>query len=470
MSDPEDKTAATDPVATEPAAAGQPVRRKKRRRRRRSGHRRPQTGPVSAQPGVPGAPTGEPVQPPADDAEVPAAVAEQAEFQPSAEEIPPAPEPQAAAAAGIQKKRRRRRGGRRHRRRTGAGAGEISAGQTAAPGNLAAPAPAAVAVSEPTGESREAAVSPAGEPGVNTGGLPASGSGGPAAPPAAECVDAAPTRGNTPAYHGLKFPDVDAERARRIISDFFHQQNRDSGINLAVLGLSGDLNSAVVAALAVQALGSQKVALYFCLEAEPQNPAERERAAALAAHLRCALEILDLRPQLETVLGRIQASEIQRRRLRRGQVRLAALADIAYASGAWLAASTNKSQRLLGESSLEDPGVPVLCPLGDLYHSQVAQLARGLRFPGPVNAGFEEAGRAAPIGLTPAETDLLLYQIVDIKLSLARLLELGLGEEKIRRLYRQLKAAAVRGSQPAWPEAVSAYAPKIWAPETSRRA
>ena len=152
----------------------------------------------------------------------------------------------------------------------------------------------------------------------------------------------------------------------------------------------------------------------------------------------------------------------QRRRLRSLWEGAAWVCDQAGLQGAMVIGLTTKTERLLDRIPAGPAWGPVCEPLGDLYALQVQEIVRALNW-----AGGLPDRRVAPrawgdLGLGPQELDGLLYQIVDVRLSLARLVELGVAEEKVRSVYRRLKEAAFRNQAAAVAEAVSVYVPRSW--------
>ncbi len=171
-----------------------------------------------------------------------------------------------------------------------------------------------------------------------------------------------------------------------------------------VVGLSGGIDSAVAAALAVEAVGSKRV-LAVLLHLRPSGRDYRD-ATAIAAHLGIPSLSLPLGPVLLATAKAAQVPLRPRRqedRLRGGNIaarlRMVLLYDQAANRGGLVLGSGNKSELLLGYFTKHGDGGVDLAPLGDLFKTQVRTLARDLGLPQFV------VGKAPSAGLWPGQSD-----------------------------------------------------------------
>lgn len=153
---------------------------------------------------------------------------------------------------------------------------------------------------------------------------------------------------------------------------------RASGV---VLGISGGLDSALAAAIAVRALGADRVHGLF-LPYRTSDPQSAIDAAATAEAFGIALRTIDISPQIDAYFA---AVDPEADRLRRGnkmaRERMTILFDQAKRLGALVLGTSNKTEILLGYSTLFGDNASSLNPNGDLYKQQVWQLARHLGVP-----------------------------------------------------------------------------------------
>lgn len=154
---------------------------------------------------------------------------------------------------------------------------------------------------------------------------------------------------------------------------------RKNGIEHAFLGLSGGVDSAVVAILAVAALGAQHVTA-VAIPSRYSDPRSTTSAEALARALGAGFEVIPLEPlhaATEAALGDRLGSGIAAENV---QARLRALILMALVNtrGGLLLNTSNKTELALGYGTLYGDLAGSLCPIGDLTKPQVYALARWL--------------------------------------------------------------------------------------------
>jgi NH3-dependent NAD+ synthetase len=260
----------------------------------------------------------------------------------------------------------------------------------------------------------------------------------------------------------LKLPGIDAGRAKKAMITFVQEQRDIRGRANAVLELSGEINSITAATISVEALGTGHVTLCFFMDGEAGNQTRRDHARLVASRLGKELEIKDLRPILQTVYAGETAVDPSRRMIRMAVEKQAWLLDMAEMQKAFLVQSLNKTERLLGigAPSLED--ARILSPLADVYQSQVYELAKACSIPAAVVDPTREFVQAAELGMKTQEIDGWLYQMLDVKVSLAKLMELGAEEPKLKKIYQQLKLAAQNKQRVGWDAMIGFYQPRPW--------
>lgn len=184
-----------------------------------------------------------------------------------------------------------------------------------------------------------------------------------------------------------------------IIGTFLRDHVRRADAGGVVLGLSGGLDSAVVAALAVRTFGTAGVTCVL-MPAADSDPQDEEDARAVAAHL--GIETVR-RPIGTIVAGAVAAlaGTPDARMLAnvKARARMLVLYAEAVQRNRLVAGTGNKSELLVGYfTKYGDGGVDVQ-PIGDLYKTQVFELARWLEVPERIRA------KAPSAGLWPGQTD-----------------------------------------------------------------
>lgn len=181
------------------------------------------------------------------------------------------------------------------------------------------------------------------------------------------------------------------------IATWLREYAARAGARGYIVGLSGGIDSACVAALCQRAVGENVTALWLpCYSAD--EDAAMSRLVAQALGLRCAT--VDLGPAYDALVGALPpgTSDLAKANLK-PRLRMAAWYALAQTQGYLVAGGGNKTEIRVGYfTKYGDAGVDVL-PLGDLFKWQVRTLAHELGLPQPV------IDRPPSAGLWPGQTD-----------------------------------------------------------------
>ena len=184
-------------------------------------------------------------------------------------------------------------------------------------------------------------------------------------------------------------------------------------ISRAVLGLSGGVDSAVVAYLAVRALGAANVTA-IRMPYRSSSPDSLGDAQAVIDDLGCETMTLDISGAVDGYLALAPDADGRRRGNVMARVRMLALFDQSARLGALPLGTGNKTERLMGYFTWHADDSPPLNPIGDLYKTQVWALARELGVPRRVVTKAPSADLEAnqtdetDLGITYREADRIL--------------------------------------------------------------
>ncbi len=234
---------------------------------------------------------------------------------------------------------------------------------------------------------------------------------------------------------------------------FLREQMQASGHRNLVIGLSGGIDSAVAAGLAVAALGADRVRGVM-LPYATSSAASLVDAQAVASCLGMAVEKVDITPMADAFLAGIPAGE----RVRRGNVmarcRMVVLYDRSARDDALVLGTGNRTEGLLGYTTMYGDNACALNPIGQLYKTEVRLLAAHLGLPAAVLTKAPSAdlweGQADEdeLGVTYAEVDRLLHALVDDRLGERQLAALGFEPALVARVTARVKAMAFKRRLP----------------------
>lgn len=214
----------------------------------------------------------------------------------------------------------------------------------------------------------------------------------------------------------------------KVIKHFLAEKLRKTGAKGYVLGVSGGIDSAVVLKLAVNAVGADRV--LGLIMPEKDSPREDMRdAEELCEDLGVRNEVIDITGAVEA-LGKAAGGRADRMALAniKARCRMVLLYHRAGTQGRLVLGTSNKSELLVGYFTKHGDGAADLEPIGDLYKTEVRELARVLALPEKL------IGKAPSAGLWKGQTDEgemgITYDRLD---SILYGIEQGLPEEEVAR-------------------------------------
>ena len=210
---------------------------------------------------------------------------------------------------------------------------------------------------------------------------------------------------------------IDCARVVDLLVVFIRDQLVDSGFENIVLGLSGGVDSAVVAALSVRAAGTDHVFPYL-LPYRESSSASAVDALKVAESLQLTSEKIDLSPMADPYFELGHLSPVRKGNVL-ARLRMIVLFDKAKAHDALVAGTGNRSEAHLGYTTLYGDSACSFLPIAELYKSQVWQLAEYLNLPTEVISKDPSAdlwpGQTDEdeLGITYTEIDRILYQLLE---------------------------------------------------------
>ena len=256
---------------------------------------------------------------------------------------------------------------------------------------------------------------------------------------------------------------IDTDVARRVIGEFIREQLRQAGFQRAVLGLSGGVDSALVAYLVAEAIGADKLHAVL-MPYRSSSAASRSDAETVVADLGCSSELVEITAMVDGYYGADAGpgasgtDGLTASALRRGnfaaRMRMAVLYDRSVTWGGLVVGTGNKTESLIGYTTLFGDSACAFNPIGDLYKSQVRQLAVAVGVPDAI------IRKAPSADLWPGQTDeseggfsypvldRLLFWRVDRRRSIEEMADLGFAPAMVERMDRMVAGAEFKRQVP----------------------
>jgi NAD+ synthase len=211
---------------------------------------------------------------------------------------------------------------------------------------------------------------------------------------------------------------IDAALTERWLVAFLHDElvvRRNT--HHAVLGLSGGIDSAVVAYLCARALGPQNVHA-IRMPYRSSSPDSLADAQTVIDALGIDAQTIEITDAVDGYLRLAPDADARRRGNVMARMRMLVLFDQSARLGALPVGTGNKTERLMGYFTWHADDTPPVNPIGDLYKTQVWALARHLGVPAqlidkPPSADLEaNQTDETDLGITYLQADKILAQIL----------------------------------------------------------
>jgi NAD+ synthase len=246
---------------------------------------------------------------------------------------------------------------------------------------------------------------------------------------------------------------INVELTRKILTSFIRSEVTRVGFSRAIIGLSGGIDSAVSCALAAEALGPENV-LAIRMPYKASSPDSLEDAQKTADCLKLPLKTIEITPMVDPLIE----SEPEMSKLRQGNLmaraRMIVLYDQSEAFKGLVIGTSNKTEILLGYTTMWGDMASAINPLGDLYKTQLRQLAASLQIPKSVLekppsadlwVGQTDEGE---LGFTYEDADRLLYLLVDQRYSPQEAVEAGFDERFVKAVVERVRRNQFKRMQP----------------------
>lgn len=254
---------------------------------------------------------------------------------------------------------------------------------------------------------------------------------------------------------------MDLEKAQNGIIDFILHETGKAGVNGVVVGISGGIDSALTATLAVKALGKDRVLGIHMPESSLTPAADSEDAKTLADWLGIEYRTIEISGVISAFMAAVPESESADRLTRgnlKARTRMALLYFHANQLNRMVLGTGNKTEILLGYYTKYGDGGVDLEPIGGLYKTEVWELSGRLGIPEPLITKKPSAGLwagqtdEAELGISYVKVDEVLRMLEEGAEPEKILNNIGISAEQLSSVNRRIERNEHKRKAPPVPE------------------
>ncbi len=228
---------------------------------------------------------------------------------------------------------------------------------------------------------------------------------------------------------------------KKYLVNFLREETYKSGLKGGVIGLSGGIDSAVVAVLAKYAFEDKL--LCVMMPSQYSSQSSIDDALELSKSFDLKTESVNIAPLLKAYSANENSTALRVGNFS-SRMRMSILFDISARESSLVLGTSNKSELLLGYGTLFGDLASAINPIGDLYKSEIFDFASYLGVPDsiikkPPSADlWEGQSDEADLGYSYAQIDAVLRDYVENRLSSVDLVKKGYEKKLVDMLVKRI--------------------------------
>ena len=241
------------------------------------------------------------------------------------------------------------------------------------------------------------------------------------------------------------------EKIKQDLISFLKEEVAKTGLNKVTVGLSGGLDSAVVAILCKEAFGDNLNCVL--MPSQFSSKSSTDHAIEVCEKFNIKYEIISIEPMVSAFINNMDEDKLRIGNFS-ARMRMSVLYDVSSREKSLVVGTSNRSEILLGYGTIFGDIACAINPIGEIYKSDEFEFAKYLGVPesilgkAPSADLWEGQSDEDELGHTYKEMDDLLKAMIDENKSKDELLKLGFEEVFIDKISYRVKANAFKGKLP----------------------
>ena len=247
--------------------------------------------------------------------------------------------------------------------------------------------------------------------------------------------------------------DLNLKEVHSELVEFLRESFKKAGFSKAVLGLSGGIDSALVAYLLRDALGKENV-LAIMMPYKSSNPDSLNHAKLVIEDLEINSKTIEITDMIDAYFKNEKEATSLRMGNKMARERMSILFDYSSKENALVVGTSNKTEIYLGYSTQFGDSACALNPIGDLYKTNIWDLSRYLKIPNeliekkPSADLWEGQTDEQEMGLTYKEADQVLYRMLEENKKVEEVLAEGFNKDLVDNIVRRMNRSEYKRRMP----------------------
>ena len=247
--------------------------------------------------------------------------------------------------------------------------------------------------------------------------------------------------------------DLNLKEVHNELVEFLRENFKKAGFSKAVLGLSGGIDSALVAYLLRDALGKENV-LAIMMPYKSSNPDSLNHAKLVIEDLGINSKTIEITDMIDAYFKNEKEATSLRMGNKMARERMSILFDYSSKENALVVGTSNKTEIYLGYSTQFGDSACALNPIGDLYKTNIWDLSRYLKIPNeliekkPSADLWEGQTDEQEMGLTYKEADQVLYRMLEENKKVEEVLTEGFNKDLVDNIVRRMNRSEYKRRMP----------------------